>query len=74
MVEWIIAIWWQIHISIITLFFDMIGNLLSNRSSPFALAFFVSFAIDMLRHVYKQTFFKFETFVIELFHDIQVFP
>ena len=32
------------------------GNLSSNHYSPFALAFFVSFAPDMPRHVYKQTF------------------
>ena len=52
-----VAIWGQIHISIITLFFDMISGT-SRRmiipQSPWPIL--ISFAPDSLRHFYKQKF------------------
>ena len=57
MIEWMVAILGQIHILIITLFFDMISGISGQMVIPHSpRPIVLSFAPDRLRHFYEQKF------------------
>ena len=66
------------HLSSHFIFRHDLGNISSNRYSPFALANLAQFCPDSLRHSHKLKFSNhfnsFESFVIDLCCDVQVFP